>query len=81
MSLPLDLAYYELNRARRLKEVPGHMCRDDMIYLYNYRTAFYYKRIGNDYIFTRKLLPREIEDMRFENGKSFYNCTICERLK
>ena len=80
MALPLDLAYYEIGKARRMKEVPGHFCKDDLIYIKNYRVFELYKRIDNRFVFSRHLLKHEIEDYYFNNGRSFVGCTIAEKV-
>ena len=84
MSLPLQLAG-EIKKGNRrscdLSTLQHHECKDDLIYIKNYRTFEYYKRINDRFVFARKLLPREIEDFYFNNGKSFSGCSIVERMK
>lgn len=82
MSMPLDLAYYQMPRkGRDLRTISPNECRDDMIYFRTYRDVEYYKRIDNKFVFARKLLPREVDDFMFNNGQSFRGCTIVEKLR
>ena len=82
MSLPLSLAEYRLIEMRKAHEITSlHQCKDDLIFIKNYRTFEYYKRIDDRFVFARKLLPREVEDFYFNNGRSFRGCTIVEKFK
>jgi len=82
MSLPLDLVY-EIKKGSRkainLSDFNRSSCKDDLIYIKNYRTFEYYKRLSGRYVFARNLLPREIDDFYFNNGQSFRGCTVIEK--
>lgn len=81
MSLPLDLAYCrDYRRGTHISQLNVMDCRDDLIYIKDYRTFEYYKRIGGRFVFARKLSRREKNDFYFNNGKSFRGCTIVERV-
>ena len=78
MSLPLELAVHIRKGARR--PITVGESTEDLIYIKDYRTLEYYKRIDGRFVFARNLLPREVEDFYFNNGRSFKGCTIAEKM-
>ena len=81
MSLPLPLAEQIRRGKRKAIQINSlSECKDDLIYIRDYRTFEYYKRINNKFVYARNLLPREVDDFHFNNGNSFRGCTVVERL-
>ena len=82
MSLPLPLAEQIRRGKRKAIQINSlSECKDSLVYIKNYRTYELYTRIDDRFVFARKLLPEEISDWYFYNGRSLGSASVVERIK